>query len=62
MSGLQETIIKALEALLLRGRENSPFSINGIQIIVFLFIIECRLYRSETIYCYDAEADEWEDE
>lgn len=35
MSGLQETIIKALEALLLRGRENSQFSINGIQIIVF---------------------------
>lgn len=35
MSGLQETIIKALEALLLRGRENSLFSINGIQIIVF---------------------------
>ena len=62
MSGLQETIIKALEALLLRGRENSPFSINGIQIIVFLFNIECWFYRSKTIYCYDTEADKWENE
>lgn len=62
MYGLQETIIKALEALLLRGRENSPFSINGIQIIVFLFITECRLYRSEAINSYDAEADERKNE
>ena len=62
MSGLQKTIRKALEALLLRGCENSQFSINGIQIIVFLFNIECRLYRSETIYCYDTEADKWKNE